>query len=324
MDRSSLRIDPRLPICWEDVDTLRIGFETAAVRFSRPSAATQRVISGFRTGLPLATRTARRFGASIPLWKQVVELLAPVLVECPLDEAPTRAGLLDRPSQIAPARLLVSGGSRAAGALRTVLAQSGFSVSASPALDPLEVDPTLLVVVQQFLEPLGPEQLFAAERIPQLLVRFTDRSVWIGPLAPPLGSPCVECAAHHDVEHDPALPVLAAQLLGREAGWASPLAVLTAAGLVCSAIERMREGDARLRHGRLRAAVDRDALVPTAEFHSLQPHPQCRCADPVRAWGHPGIDTPASATNLDGSRRAREPPAAPEMRSTSRARVSAT
>lgn len=315
-----LRLDPDLPICWEDPDTLRIGFEHAAVRIARPSAAVQRIIAGFRGGLPLTTSTARRYGVSAADWTRTVELLAPILVECP---DPTIAGV--DASEASP-RLTVDGDGRTSRSLRATLAQSGFSVSSMLAPpDGDGPDPHLLVVVQHFLEPVSAEQLLLAERVPGLLLRFTDRSLWVGPLSLPGASPCWECAAHRDIDADPALPVLAAQLLGREArASAAPLAVLSAATMIAAALGHLDRGDSELRRGRWRIAMDRDAPGLDREFHPLKPHPSCRCAASAPTPAQRGSGTPASAMKREGERRVREPPAVPDRRSASRARVRPT
>ncbi|XPP25574.1 MAG: hypothetical protein ACNYNX_07920 [Leucobacter sp.] len=192
MTAANLRIDPALPICWEDLDTLRIGFECATARIPGPSAAVQRLVSAFCAGLPL-TLTARglqRFGATPAEWRDLVERIAPVLVEA--ESSPHSP-----PGSSAPFRVAVAGEGDGPQHLRQAIGAGGISVSEAaqrpsdgfdriPDPDP---DPDLLIVVERFLEPSDHSHLLLAERVPLLPVRFTDRSVRIGPLSTPSPPP---------------------------------------------------------------------------------------------------------------------------------------
>lgn len=307
MTAANLRIDPALPICWEDLDTLRIGFECATARIPGPSAAVQRLVSAFCAGLPL-TLTARglqRFGATPAEWRDLVERIAPVLVEAESSPHPP-------PASPAPFRVAIAGEGDGPQHLRRALGADGISVSEAaqrpsdgfdriPDPDP-DPDPDLLVVVERFLEPSDHSHLLLAERVPQLLVRFTDRSVRIGPLSTPLASPCPGCVAQHEIDADPSLPVIAAQLFGRVPAAETSPAAAAAAALVVTSIRRWRLGGSELARAQLRLAVDEGlpALIP--ELRPIEAHPECRCAgfSPVPAQAPRG--TPASAAKRDGVR----------------------
>ena len=74
--------------------------------------------------------------------------------------------------------------------------------------------PDLVIRAIRFLEPLEWTQRWLIEDVPHLLMRFTDRTIRVGPLITGAGAPCHTCEALALVEKDPALPTLAAQLIG--------------------------------------------------------------------------------------------------------------
>lgn len=321
-----LRIDPALPVGWEDPDTLRVGFERADARFTRPSAGVQRLLVAFRTGLPLAetSRRLRAYGATAAEWRRLVETLAPVLVESP--DARTEARPRGRPT------LAILGGGRTGGALLEAAQGAGFLALPADVLSDADLrslsDDALgiLVVVERFLQPAPHRRLLLADRMPQLLVRFTDRSLRVGPLAPARGSPCPGCATRHEIDADPALPVLAAQLLGRVPATETSAVAAAASALAVAAIERWVAGCRALSRAQLRIPVTEGlpGLVP--ELHRVRPHPSCPCAGAVQpdARPHAAALRPASAMKREGARDPRALPAVPESRRTSQARVKAT
>ncbi len=58
MTPDEIALDPTFPLCWEDTETLRIGFDRAEVRLRAPSPAAQRFVDKLRTGLHQRELTA--------------------------------------------------------------------------------------------------------------------------------------------------------------------------------------------------------------------------------------------------------------------------
>lgn len=228
-----------------------------------------------------------------------------------------------------PLRVCVIGEGRIAEAIRNLVTLSTCQLIALPDLPPIaqmyETAPlpgapaeshpqasTICVAIEHFLPAFDYSKSLLMEQFPVLLVQATDRSVTVGPLQEPGASPCIHCAGLHLVDSDPALPVLAAQLLGTVAASDTPAAGEAVAALVLSELRRWAAGQGALisRQARLTVQHGLPGLTPTVT--ALEPHPDCACR------------RPASARNLDG-RRDRDPaPALPETRSRSRARVTAT
>lgn len=207
MNDTITRLHPDLPLCWEDPDTLRIGFERAVVRVRRPSPGTQRLLGALRAGVsPVRLmQEVRRIGATPGEAQQLLALLAPALETA----APQPPG---GPGSPGPRglRALVCDDGREVPGLRGALSATGLC-----ALDEHPSDREgyeLVVHVERFLEPLERAQRWLSRAVPHLLVRFTDSAVHVGPLVSPRGAPCHTCCALAMLAEDPAYPVIAAQL----------------------------------------------------------------------------------------------------------------
>jgi hypothetical protein len=277
------RIDPALPLTWETFTTLRIGFERPVATVSDPSAGAQRLIGAFRSGLPLAPdhRRLRRYGVTPAEWREVVAALAPVLVEAAPEPGPERQGREGGPPQgrLRRLRVAVTGAGLAQERIGEALTRVGHRVHRPPPEQAGRTEPELdlLIHVERFIEAPGPDILLLAERLPQLTLRFTDRAFWLGPLSAPRGSPCARCVVEHELDADPALPLIAAQILGRTPAAETPLAVAAAADLAVTAIRRWQHGDAALARSRVRVAVARGLPSLAAVPSPVAAHPRCRC-----------------------------------------------
>jgi len=300
MTGTLFRIDPAFPLCWEGPDTLRIGFDRPFSSIPRPSAGMQRVVGAFRTGLPLAAdqRRLRRYGVTPAEWRRVVELLSPVLVEAPPADAPRS------PARDSALRIALSGSGVARDRIAEALACAGHRVDepAPQGSSRTGTEPDLLVVVERFVGSPGPDLLLLAERVPRLTLRFGDRGFWLGPLTEPAGSPCARCAAEHEIDADPALPLVAAQLLGLVPAAETTYAAAAAAQLALAAIRRWRHGDTALAHSRVRIAVTSGLPEPLAIPEPVAPHPGCPCVAEPRDRAQAPATTPASARNREGVR----------------------
>ena len=265
------RVDPSLPICWEDHETLRLGFDRAEARIPRPSAATQRLLSALTTGIPASELTdrLRRLGSTRGDWARLTSLLGNTLVSVPQP--------LEHPVRRLRVGVIGSVRSRdrlAVDSLVGSLGRAGFHA------EPYRAEgraPDLVVVAERFLEARNPSLLDAAG-LPQLGIRFGDRSIRIGPLAAGGGGPCLWCAAMHDIDKDPALPVLSAQLFD-EVPTSEPMGIEIAGALAVSLIRHWQAGSEMPSRIRLDLPV-RDGLphlVPLVE--EVAPHPECGCAE---------------------------------------------
>lgn len=271
------RIDPALPICWEDQQTLRFGFDRVEASLPSPSPAAQRLVAELVTGVrsDRLSGTLRRIGASREDWSRVTDVLAAILVVSRVSPPSAPNGRAKPP----PARALRVGviapgrGGAAAAPLLDAFARAGFEAEPfSPAAPGCE----LVVAVERFLEPHGPERLEAAG-LPQLAVRFGDRALSVGPLVPGEGGPCLSCATLHDVDRDPALPALAAQLLGEIPAAETVAGIEAAAGLAVLMVRHWRAGSEMPARTRLRVPVREGLPSPEVLSERVEPHPECGC-----------------------------------------------
>ncbi len=318
MTGTRYRIDPALPVCWEGPDALRVGFEPPYASIPHPSPGVQRLVGAFRAGLPLAPdgRRLRRYGVTAADWRRVVERLAPILVECGRPEDPPGAHRPDRSGSRRAGALLIAlpGTGIAHERIGEALSRAGHRVRESQPGGSSRIgpEPDLLIAVERFVGVPDPGLVLLSERLPRLTVRFTDRGFWLGPLTEPAGSPCARCATEHGVDADPALPLVAAQLLDRTPAAETPPAAAAAAELAVAAIRRWQRGDGSLASTRLRVGVTSGLPELASVPHPLAPHPECPCRGPARGESaraarpdraaQPAAGIPASARKLEGTR----------------------
>ncbi|MGJ0204881.1 hypothetical protein [Leucobacter sp. gxy201] len=269
------RIDPDLPLCWEDADTVRIGFERAAARIVRPPAAVQRLLGALCTGIPTRKlrEEARKRGVSPRDYRDLMSALGPALRR----ERALRGGGAQEgaPPRL---RLVVSDEGREAPGLRTVLgALEHCDVDAEARAEKCD----LVVHVERYLEPLERAQRWRAMGVPHLLLRFSDRVVQIGPIVEPDGSPCHSCVSLGLVARDPALPVLAIQLHGKVPRSETAAASEAAAAYISRLVRDWRAGAAAARRTRWVIPVVHGRPVGPAREESVPPHPGCSCRDPI-------------------------------------------
>lgn len=270
------RIDPDLPLCWEDADTVRIGFERAAVRIVRPPAAVQRLLGALCTGIPTrkVREEARKRGVSPRAYRDLMSALEPALRR----EQSLRGGRREDPPP--RLRVVVSDDGREAPGLRTVLgALEHCDVDAEARAE----ESDLVVHVERYLEPLERAQRWRAMGVPHLLMRFSDRVVQIGPIVEPDGSPCHSCVSLGLVARDPALPVLAIQLHGKIPRSETAAASEAAAAYISRLIRDWRAGATAARRTRWVIPVVHGRPSGPAREESVPPHPGCSCRDPIDA-----------------------------------------
>ncbi|MBO1901150.1 hypothetical protein J4H92_04200 [Leucobacter weissii] len=270
MTASYARLDPSLPLCWEDENTLRLGFDRAEARFTRPSPAVQRLLSALRSGIPgdRIGRTVRESGATRAEWHEVSERLGSALILDP----PT-------PPIVRPApRIGLLGGGASSEQLGAALLRAGCRVAPFRSRHPERAEPfDLVIVIERFIEAPHRAGRLLASGLPQLLLRFTDRSMRLGPIVSGRGRPCHTCAILHDSEADPAVPALAAQLLGGAPAAETLASAEFAAVLAIATVLRWWVGGREYDGTRVTVPV-RDGL-PVAELErdTVRPHPDCGC-----------------------------------------------
>ena len=296
MPTTITRIDPALPLCWEDEYTLRFGFDRAELRVTRPTATTQRLIGALRDGVrsDRLAPTLRRLGATQHDWVETTKLLAPILLRELLRPPPLRlmprhpaphspalqppalhpvengADVRTRADPSAPLAVAVHGPEGAAEIFRRAGLRAGFVIDAD--------DPSLVISIERFIAPLDRPTRTLPWGAPQLLIRFGDRSIGIGPLISQPGDPCPGCISLGEVDTDPALPAIAAQLLGRVPATETAACAEVAATLGVALALHWRAGREGLGRTRYRLAATDGTPLPRIERQTMSAHPACGCA----------------------------------------------
>ncbi|MBL3698327.1 hypothetical protein [Leucobacter luti] len=273
----TLRIRPELPLSWEDPDTIRIGFDRAVARVARPSAAQQRLLGRLRLGLPAGQLHAqsREVGATP---REARELLAAIASALQPGLAPgfdLTLGGAGGDGAVAgrrPVRVALSSGGRQVPGFAQLLADSRVCVLDRDA-------PQLVVYVERFLEPLERAQAWLMLDLPHLRVRFTDTQLSVGPLVVPPGAPCHTCATLHLVDRDPALPVIAAQLVGTVPASETRLVGMCAASTVATIIAAWARGDPAAQRTRLTFPVAHGRIRGGPVSETIAAHPECACGE---------------------------------------------
>ncbi len=281
MDDAITRIHPDLPLCWEDADTLRVGFERAYARVPTPSAGVQRLIGALRSGVRSdgIAQEARRMGASPRETRELLAALSPALVVMrrtapPADLPPP----FRRPAALGAHPLLrtrLSDDGRAVECLREGLLSTGLCVFDEGTAGGAAAD--LVILVERYLEPLERAQRWLIDAVPHLLLRFTDRAIHVGPIVRAEGAPCHTCIALAMLAVDPALPTLAAQLYGK-----APRSECAAGGHMAAAlagvfIRNWLAGRPEAHGTRAVIPVERGLVSDAPRFEAVLPHAECAC-----------------------------------------------
>ena len=292
MDPVLTRLDPTFPICWEDPDTLRVGFERPIARVTDPTAGMQRFIGALRRGVH-ADRLpdeARRVGASLTEARDTFEQLRPALL-AQADPLPAA----EAPVLIAH----VCDGKRPIPALTEALRATGFCrFTGDGVVDPGELD--LVVYIERYWEPLERAQRWLIEGVPHLLIRFTDGAVHVGPIVPRHGRPCHACVSLERIQRDGATAALAAQLAGATVTSERPETAVLAAAYATRFISAWITGDPDVHRIRIVLPDSRALAVEAPRIERVEPHGECAC-------GSGAADTEPSAPSSDHSRLADEP-----------------
>ncbi|WP_449281581.1 hypothetical protein [Leucobacter sp.] len=269
------RIHPDLPLCWEDPETLRIGFERARARIRSPSAGAQRFIGRLVSGVPgdELLEEARRAGLMPPEARRLLDDLAPALLTAPGPPGPSAPTA--RPRLL---RTILGDDGREPPGLRDALIATGLCTFDGGEEGASGAHCELAVHVERFLEPLERAQRWLIEEVPHLLVRFTDGAVQVGPLVGARGRPCHSCISLGFLSRDPAYPVLAAQLSGRTPRSETAASAHMAAAFAALLIREWLSGAETAHVKRFTIPVHRGLVHGAPRIDVVSPHGGCGCA----------------------------------------------
>ncbi|MHA3723237.1 hypothetical protein ACXR2T_05095 [Leucobacter sp. HY1910] len=260
-----LKIDPDLPLCWEDPETLRVGFERAHARLHDPSPGVQRLLYALLRGIDprRIAESASAVGITTREAELVIDTLAPALVS-PSQSPGSPPGL----------RMAISDDGRAVPWLVEAIAATGLC---DLSYDYERELPDLIVYVERFLEPLERAQRWLIAGVPQLLVRFTDTAVHVGPIVEPPGVPCHMCVTLEFIARDPAYPVLAAQLAAVKPQSETRAAVGIAASIAAALMTDWVAGAGHVHATRVVIPTSPVLLAAAPRIEQVTPHPECAC-----------------------------------------------
>lgn len=288
MEPSLTSIDPDFPVCWENPETLRVGFEHPIARVTNPTAGMQRFVGALRRGIDAEqlTHEARRAGATVGEARATVAQLEPALLV-------RRTAKLSA-ERTMPTALMCDAG-RSVPAFPEVLRAAGACWFPPATTPPKRTDIDLVIFVERYWEPLERAQRWLMDEVPHLLVRFTDRAVHVGPIVPANGRPCHTCVSLERIERDPATAALAAQLAGAPVASERPESAVLAAAYAAELVHAWSRGDTDANHTRIVLPVSSARFIAQPRIESVEPHPECACGarsddDGLSAGrDHPGL-----------------------------------
>lgn len=259
-----LRLNPAHPPLWRSINRLQLGQE-AVVVLDDPQPWQQRLLHELGRGIPDSALEplAEAYGAE-PL--QVRDLLTRI------------RPALEHPPGAPPARITMAVPATFPAADASVIIQAlsarGTRVQ-RVSCDDIRADPgprgeTVVLLAHHVIDPRDAAALLR-EDVAHFPIVLTGTRAVLGPLVRPGTTACLECAALHRTDADPAWPAIAAQLLGRQlpavgAAFASEIGL--AAGRLLSEPETAR----RIAHS---LTLHVDSVRRSWRAHP--PHAECRC-----------------------------------------------
>lgn len=269
------RINPDLPVCWEDADTLRVGFERAEARVHAPSAGAQRLLSMLCIGVTSTSisRTARTLGTSPAETRRLLHALKPTLQE---ETISVGAPSLERPPRLRAA--LFDNGIEVPGLREALGAGSEWTLGAPV---PPEMS-DLVFHVERYLEPLEFAQRWQGARVPHVIVRYSDRAVHVGPLIDCAAEksaswPCHSCLSLRHVEDDARVPALAAQLCGKRPQSESADSAEMTVALIALLVRQWLRHDSTAHITRYIVPMTHGRISGLATTETVAAHPDCGC-----------------------------------------------
>lgn len=293
MRSEHLQLNPAFPLCWESIETLRIGFETAQVRLHEPTPQEQRFIGKLSEGV--RTRelrdVARKCGLADADRLSLLQQLERVLVRGTVpttDPRPPNARRTGAPGSTDSATpdILVLGDGAFAAQLQTHLARAGVSAAHTATARQEEAEPSasspipsrFAIVIERFLGAAAVPHALFSSGIPHFPICLTDSGMFAGPLVLPAEPPCLACVELHRTDAEPTIAVLAAQITKVAPAAETPACAELAASLALLAFRQWQAGAPGAPAVRLRFPVQDGMPVFAPSAETVSPHPECGCS----------------------------------------------
>ncbi|RZS65793.1 hypothetical protein EV187_1495 [Agromyces ramosus] len=300
------RIDPALPLVWRSPTDLQLGATAARVVLHDAGALETGLIAALRHGASI--ETLRTIGAGLGGRPDEVDRLLAALR--PSFE-PQRRPAASVDGHAAPPVVVVDADGAVGARLTADLAVLGYDVVEADRADgdPDASDATpgdraaLAVIAATWAVRPARHLPWLRRDVPHLAIVFDDTGARVGPLVEPGLGPCLRCLDLARRDEDPAWPVIAAQLAGRDAATRTDRAAIQVTALAVAVIDdRLAHDTAALTDASLTLSRERPGAPPRRRRHA--PHPECGCrapggtaTAPVRLDGRP--PSAASSTSAD-------------------------
>lgn len=266
------RIDPALRPCWENERTLRFGFEYPVTRIVDPSASTQRLVVALLKGVrsDRLASTLRQIGVTQTEWSQATAELGGALQHAPAPSAASTRGRSAEPASWVTAR----GPESVVAQASEIFARAGLTVNAAFHAPGAR---HLTVAFERYLARPSHAHTAGEPDRPQLTVRFGDQCVDIGPLSSSPQDPCPGCATLWDIDADPPLTMLAAQLHDQLPASETPAIVEFVVAIATAMIRAWLAGDDRVGTMRYRVRTTDGLPHVVVQESIVMRHPDCGC-----------------------------------------------
>lgn len=250
--RTTIRLDPAVPLLWRDGETLQIGIE-GTLRIAASDPWVEKLVARMAAGFRRATFDviAHSVGAPRADARMLLARLEPLLVEDRVSHPAAWVESID----------VLDG--RCEYRMREALLDEGVVAGARET--PTDIGVVLIdgaAAALQFAR-------YLREDITHLPVALERGRTTIGPLIVPGDSPCLTCRDEHERDGDAAWPRMHAQLIGRTAGLVSAARIADAATLVAQLLTETTASGAFVE-------VSADGR---RAWRSVTLHAECRCRE---------------------------------------------
>lgn len=279
------RIDPALPLVWRTPTDLQLGAATPRVVLRDAGDLETGLIAALRHGASIETLTT--IGAGLDgTPDRVRRLLAaiepafdPSYAASPGPSGAVVRREVHRVAVDAPGSIGVRLAADLAALGHDVVDLRSRADEASLERLPEADRVDLAVVGADWVVPPARHLPWLRRDVPHLAVVFDDVGARVGPLVEPGDGPCLRCLDLARRDHDPAWPVIAAQLAGRPASTRTVRGWIEAAALAIAVVDdRLRHGSMALRDASLTLRRERPGGLPRRRRH--ESHPECGCRAP--------------------------------------------
>lgn len=269
-----MQLDPNICGAWEHDSSYRIGFDEVVARFVEPKAPVQRFLDRLKRGFNPATLddVCAAIGLKLSVANAILADLTGAL-------ATTRphTGKAIRGANDETLGVFIDAGERPFDALaHSIGAIEHWSAAPGPA-------PDIAIVVKRYLEPLERCATWQEKRIPHLPVQFRERVIIVGPLIDPSHSgPCDTCLSLAELDTDPGLALMSAQLTGVKPATETQLGASLATLAIDYLVRQWRDDAAQARGQQVIARLGNSVLTSSWETRHCLPQSECSCTwDPL-------------------------------------------